>query len=115
MRTKGENDIKSCRQKRDPLDENNDFTLGFESQTVPLCFAVVDQVASTQPALASRLWHDGCVPHQTSSEQLRRVCDGLLKTAARLIERAATLRAQAAELQKQISRLERKIPKRSRK
>jgi hypothetical protein len=66
-------------------------------------------------ALSSRLWHDGRVPNETTSEQLRRESDELLKTAAELIEHAAILRARAAELRKQISLLERKIPKRIRK
>jgi hypothetical protein len=66
-------------------------------------------------ASASRLGHDGRVPDETTSEQLRRESDELLETAAKLIEHAATLRAQAAELQKQISRPERNTAIQSRK
>jgi hypothetical protein len=35
MRKKGENSVKCAGKSAFPPDENNDFTLGFESQTFP--------------------------------------------------------------------------------
>jgi hypothetical protein len=72
-------------------------------------------VSSLTASRSFRLWHDGRVLNETTSEQLRRESDELLKTAAKLIEHASTLRTRAAELRKQISLLERKIPKQIRK
>lgn len=72
---------------------------------------VVDSFQFHNLALAPLPWHDGCVPGESTCEQLRRESDALLKPAAKLIEHAATLRAQAAELQKQLSRLERNTAK----
>jgi hypothetical protein len=60
-----------------------------------------------------RVWHDGAVPDEFHSEQLRRESDELLATAAKLIEHAETLKAQAAELNRQIAILESNVPKRN--
>lgn len=59
------------------------------------------------------LWHDGAVPDESHSEELRRESDELLATAAKLIEHAETLKAQAAELNRQIAILESNVPKRN--
>jgi hypothetical protein len=37
MRKKGENSVKCAGKSAIPPDENNDFTLGVESQTFPPC------------------------------------------------------------------------------
>jgi hypothetical protein len=37
MRKKGENSVKCAGKSAFPPDENNDFTLGVESQTFPPC------------------------------------------------------------------------------